>query len=122
MKRVATSAALLGLCAALMLKVSVVRAEAPKAVEPETIEKQIDYLRGAFIEALQTRDWKMLEMAGKGFNASGLQGKDLEISMLRAERRARRKQQSRRSEPVWRRIHLAAPIDYVGLILPHAGR
>ncbi|MBI3828766.1 MAG: hypothetical protein HY291_04575 [Planctomycetes bacterium] len=89
MKRVATPAVLLGLCTALVLSATpTLRAETPNPAPQESLEKQIETLRGAFCEALQSRDWKMLELAAAGFMAAGLKGKDLELEMLHAERDA----------------------------------
>jgi len=55
---------------------------------PKTLEEQIQYLEGALSESLRTRDFAMLEMAVTGFKAAKLQPKDLELSLLRAERNA----------------------------------
>lgn len=56
--------------------------------EPETLEKQIEYLRENMAEAIRSRDWKLLELVAKGFKATGLKDDKLEIEMLRAERDA----------------------------------
>src|SRR5882724_9016570 len=55
---------------------------------PKTLDEQINYLEGALAESFRTRDLTMLEMAVKGFKAAGLNGKELELSVLRAERDA----------------------------------
>src|SRR5204863_4341999 len=55
---------------------------------PKTLQEQISYLEGALAESLRARDLGMLDMAVKGFKAAGLAGKELEISVLRAERDA----------------------------------
>ncbi len=62
--------------------------EAPAKALPNTLDEQIKYLEGALGESLRTRDLAMLEMAVKGFKAAKLVDKDLELSMLRAERDA----------------------------------
>ena len=73
-----------------MLAVSICRnasaIEASRA--PRTLEEQITYLEGALAESLRARDLGMLELAVKGLKTAGLAGKDLEISVLRAEREA----------------------------------
>ncbi len=55
---------------------------------PKSFEEQVAYLEGALTESLHLRDFAMLEMAVKGFKAANLPQKDLELSMLRAERDA----------------------------------
>src|SRR3954470_18082161 len=55
---------------------------------PASLEKQIEYLEGALAEGIKTKDWKMTELAVKGFKSAGVTGKDLEICMLRAEKQA----------------------------------
>jgi len=61
-------------------------ADAPAA--PKTLQEQVTYLEGALSESLRLRDLTMLDLAVKGFKASKLAEKDLELSMLRAERNA----------------------------------
>ena len=61
---------------------------APAARAFTTIEQQIEYLEGALAEGLGTQDWKMVQMAVEGYKNSKLTGKDLEVSLLRAERTA----------------------------------
>lgn len=80
-KLCAATTVLLSFCVPLLLADE---AEAP----PKTLEEQILYLEGALSESLRGRDFAMLEMAVKGFKAAKLQPKDLELSMLRAERNA----------------------------------
>ena len=58
------------------------------AAKPATLEQQIAFLEGALSEGLVSQDWKMIEIAVKGFASSGLKEKDLELSLLRAERNA----------------------------------
>jgi len=58
------------------------------AAPPATLEKQIEYLEGALAEGIKSKDWKMTEMAVAGFKSAGVTGKDLELSMLRAEKQA----------------------------------
>lgn len=64
------------------------RAEATAPARPATLELQLEYLEGALAEGLRTRDWKTLELAVQGFKSAKLTGKDLEISILRAELQA----------------------------------
>lgn len=61
---------------------------APAKALPKTLDEQIKYLEGALAESLRARDLVMLDMAVKGFKAAKLADKDLELSMLRAERDA----------------------------------
>ncbi len=58
------------------------------AAKPATLEQQIAFLEGALTEGLVAQDWKMIQIAVKGFASSGLKEKDLELSLLRAERNA----------------------------------
>jgi len=64
------------------------RSMAAEPDAPKAFEDQIKYLEGALAESVRTRDLTMLDMAVKGFKASKLEGKDLELSILRAERAA----------------------------------
>ncbi|HLX60247.1 MAG TPA: hypothetical protein VKX17_03085 [Planctomycetota bacterium] len=80
MKRIFRSAAL-----CLFILTALHAGEAPL---PKTAEEQLKYLEGALSESFRTRDFAMLEMAVKGFAAAKLPEKDLEISILRAERDA----------------------------------
>ncbi len=59
-----------------------------KVAARTTLEQQIDYLEGALAEGIDNLDWKMATLAADGFKTAGLTGKDLEISLLRAERTA----------------------------------
>ena len=63
-------------------------ADSPNAPAPATLEQQITVLEGALSEGLVAQDWKMIEIAVKGFASSGLKDKDLELVLLRAERNA----------------------------------
>lgn len=71
----------------VVLALPFLRAAEPEAA-PKTLAEQITYLEGALSEALQTRDFTLLETAVSGFKAAKLADKDLELSLLRAERNA----------------------------------
>jgi hypothetical protein len=55
---------------------------------PKTPEQKLDYVENALAEALESNDWKMMEMCAQGYKALGLSGEARETSFLRAERRA----------------------------------
>src|SRR5438874_1652857 len=73
---------------AMLAVPALIAAEAEKPKAPATLEEQITYLEGSLAEAIQTRDWKMMELAATGFKAAGLTGDKLEIAMLHSERDA----------------------------------
>lgn len=73
-------------CVLLLASACRTYAETEAKKEPATLEEQLAQLRAAFAEAVQTRDWKMLDLASDGFKAAGLRGKDLELHFLEAER------------------------------------
>jgi hypothetical protein len=61
---------------------------AAEAKAPETLETQLKVLNAALAESFGTGDWEMLEMVAEGVKAAGLEGSDLEIFALTAERDA----------------------------------
>lgn len=78
---------LLGILPVVILAAASLRAGEPEA-PPKTLAEQITYLEGALTEGIQTRDFTMLETVVSGFKAANLAEKDLEPSLLRAERNA----------------------------------
>ena len=77
------------LCASLALTLVLTYLHAADAVpEPKTIAEQTAYLEGALSESFRTRDLVMLDITVKGLKALKLGEKELEISILRAERNA----------------------------------
>ncbi len=54
----------------------------------KSLADQLKVLNGALAESFTTRDWRMMEMVARGVKAAGLEGADLEIFTLRAERDA----------------------------------
>jgi hypothetical protein len=64
------------------------RGDAAAIKAPRSLEEQVAAFESALAEGLHERDWKMVELAASGLKAANLTGKDLELSMLRAERNA----------------------------------
>ena len=108
MKKTKSILAIVPLMAALCLCARAEDAKPAPAAPPATLEKQIEYLEGALAEGIKTKDWKMTELAVKGFKAAGITGKDLELSILRAEKQAA-------LESVWQ-TDLRAQIEIWGLV------
>jgi hypothetical protein len=79
-----------------LLASTIVRAEAPK-----TFEAQIAALEDSLADAIQTRDWKMVELCVAGFKAAKLSAAGLEESILRAERNAAWKGMQRSHGEPW---------------------
>jgi hypothetical protein len=75
-------------------------AAAPQAKALKTLEEQVSALEDALADAMHAHDWKMVELAATGFKAAALPSRDLEMSLLRAERNAAWKgSQQARLEP-----------------------
>jgi hypothetical protein len=85
MGRTAYPIAIFGL---LLLGALTVLGAEEQPAQPEHSQEQVRRLQDLFIEAVSTRDWKKLEATAEGLKATGLQGADLEVIVLRGERDA----------------------------------